>query len=118
MSKRPPALHRRSLFPRPPHSPLLVVVSAAEAVFLPPVHAQQARPNILIFVADDLGWAYIGAYDRCIRDDHADRITGVWLTERHDYAPPGQPLRNLSGTWIRKQKGLGRDCRRRDDVRP
>ena len=56
-----------------------------------PAHAIQsarARPNIVVFVADDLGWRDTGVYgNRAIRTPNIDRIARSGLLVRYAFAP-------------------------------
>jgi arylsulfatase A-like enzyme len=56
--------------------------------------ASTARPNILIVVADDLGWADVSYHGSAIRTPHLDRLAreGVEL-DRHYVAPVCTPTR-------------------------
>jgi len=64
--------------------------------------ADPARPNILLIVADDLGWADVGWHGGRFRTPHMDRLVreGVEL-DRHYVQPVCTPTRAalLSGRW-------------------
>jgi len=68
---------------------LLAAVSAG-------AHAQaNNRPNIVIIMADDLGYGDIGAYGAPIRTPHIDRLAkdGLQLTDYYSAAPNCSPAR-------------------------
>jgi arylsulfatase A-like enzyme len=56
--------------------------------------ANAPRPNILLIVADDMGWADVGYHDSSIRTPHIDRLAreGVEL-DQHYVAPMCTPTR-------------------------
>ena len=75
--------------------PLLAGIAMAMA--FPGVEALAAetpRPNILLVVADDLGWADVGYHDSAIQTPHLDRLAreGVEL-DQHYVAPMCTPTR-------------------------
>ncbi len=82
-----------------PRLPLLVLLLAATAQFH--VFAEE-RPNILLIVADDLGWADVGWHGGRFKTPHMDRLVreGVEL-DRHYVQPVCTPTRSslLSGRW-------------------
>ena len=61
-----------------------------------------ARPNILLIVADDLGWADVGYHGSAFKTPHIDKLAreGVEL-DRHYVQPVCSPTRAalLSGRW-------------------
>lgn len=75
---------------------LLLAGASAE-----PVHAKERRPNLLVIVADDLGYSDIGAFGGEIRTPNLDRLAlaGIRLAGFHT-APTCSPTRSmlLSGT--------------------
>lgn len=82
-------------------------------------HATQSRPNILLIVADDLGYADLGAYGGDIRTPNIDALAsrGLLFTQFHT-APLCSPTRAmlLSGN-NNHVAGVGRQ-RGRNDNRP
>src|SRR3546814_17269579 len=77
---------------------------AALCCVAPPVAAAEAkegRPNLLVIVADDLGYSDLGAFGGEIRTPHLDRLAlaGIRLAGFHT-APTCSPTRSmlLSGT--------------------
>jgi arylsulfatase len=46
---------------------------------------REERPNIMVILADDLGWSDIGAYGAEIRTPHLDRLAGNGLRFTHMY---------------------------------
>jgi arylsulfatase A len=84
-------------------SALSVVGSAAE---------NAAKPNILLIVADDLGYGDVGCYGATkIKTPNIDRLAseGVRLTDAHAPAAVCQPTRYaiLSGTYLMRAKRQG-----------
>jgi len=77
---------------------LFVLLAGAIA---PPAAAQERRPNVLLIVADDLGYSDIGAFGGEIRTPNLDRLAlaGIRLAGFHT-APTCSPTRAmlLSGT--------------------
>jgi len=73
----------------------------ALAVAVAPAAAREGRPNLLIIVADDLGYSDIGAFGGEIRTPNLDRLAlaGIRLAGFHT-APTCSPTRSmlLSGT--------------------
>jgi arylsulfatase A-like enzyme len=63
-------------------------------VLASPVRAEPAAPNILILVADDLGWRDVGYHGSEIRTPHLDKLAraGVRL-DRHYVYPTCSPTR-------------------------
>jgi arylsulfatase A-like enzyme len=78
--------------------PVLPAVLLLAAVCVPASSAaaaeQQGRPNILVLIADDLGWHDVGYHDSEIRTPHLDKLAraGVRL-ERHYVYPTCSPTR-------------------------
>jgi arylsulfatase A-like enzyme len=64
--------------------------------------AEAAKPNILLIVADDLGWADVGWHGGIFKTPNLDRLAkeGVML-ERHYVQPVCSPTRTalMSGRW-------------------
>jgi len=56
--------------------------------------APAPRPNILLIVADDLGWADVGYHESPIRTPHIDRLaSGGIVLDQHYVAPMCTPTR-------------------------
>jgi arylsulfatase A-like enzyme len=78
----------------------LIVLSASHAVSATPTNPQssgsEARPNILLIVADDLGYADLGVYGSDIRTPNIDALArdGVLFTQFHT-APMCAPTRAM-----------------------
>ena len=74
----------------------LIVVAASV-----PAQAKERRPNLLVIVADDLGYSDLGAFGGEIRTPHLDKLAlqGIRLAGFHT-APTCSPTRSmlLSGT--------------------
>lgn len=70
-------------------------------IVIPSVHAKERRPNLLVIVADDLGYSDIGAFGGEIRTPNLDKLAlaGIRLAGFHT-APTCSPTRSmlLSGT--------------------
>jgi arylsulfatase len=64
-----------------PRSLIFVILTAAAAL----ARAQDERPNILLIIADDLGYADLGVYGGDIRTPHIDALAreGVLFTQFH-----------------------------------
>ncbi|WP_406697220.1 sulfatase-like hydrolase/transferase [Singulisphaera sp. Ch08] len=61
-----------------------------------PVHARQERPNVILIVADDLGWADLGCYgSRFHRSPHLDKLAaeGRRFTQAYAASPVCSPTR-------------------------
>ncbi len=57
-----------------------------------------SRPNVVLIIADDLGWGELGSYgQRLIRTPHLDRLAaqGMRLTQAYSGAPTCAPSRNV-----------------------
>ena len=71
----------------------------ALSVLLPlAVSAETSRPNIVVILADDLGWAEVGAFgQQKIRTPHLDRMAaeGQRWTQFYSGAPVCSPSRNV-----------------------
>jgi len=70
---------------------------------------QDARPNILLIVADDLGWSDLGCYGGEIDTPHLDQLSleGMLFTNFH-VAGTGAPTRSMLLTGVDSHKtGLG-----------
>jgi arylsulfatase A-like enzyme len=64
--------------------------------------AEEARPNILLIVADDLGWADVGWHGGPFKTPNLDRLAKEGVTlERHYVQPVCSPTRTalMSGRW-------------------
>lgn len=73
---------------------------ASELLFLvaltPRVRAEQPRPNVLLIVADDLGWTDLGCYGSTFYETpHLDRLAneGVRFTDAYAACPVCSPTR-------------------------
>jgi len=88
---------------------LPAVPAFAQSVAPAPRPAAQARPNVLVIVADDLGWSDLGAFGGEIRTPNLDALAlrGVRFTGFHT-APTCSPTRSelLSGV-DNHEAGLG-----------
>ena len=73
----------------------------ALVIVVSPIQAKERRPNLLVIVADDLGYSDIGAFGGEIRTPNLDRLAlaGIRLSGFHT-APTCSPTRSmlLSGT--------------------
>lgn len=85
---------------RRPFALLLAAIIGAFAT-LTPALAKERRPNLLVIVADDLGYSDLGAFGGEIRTPHLDKLAlaGIRLAGFHT-APTCSPTRSmlLSGT--------------------
>jgi arylsulfatase A-like enzyme len=74
----------------------IAVFLALAGRFVPGAHAEESKrlPNILMLIADDLGWRDVGYHGSEIRTPHLDRLAreGVRL-ERHYVYPSCSPTR-------------------------
>ena len=63
----------------------LLTSAALACLLICPAFAQDARPNILLIIADDLGYADLGAYGGDIRTPNIDSLAarGVLFTQFH-----------------------------------
>ncbi|MHC5065477.1 MAG: arylsulfatase [Planctomycetota bacterium] len=62
------------------------------------VPAQSDRPNVVLIIADDLGWGELGSYgQKLIRTPNLDRLAaqGMRLTQAYSGAPTCAPSRNV-----------------------
>lgn len=79
-----------------------LVASTLTAVALANPLAAADKPNILLIVADDLGWADVGWHGSALKTPHLDQLvaTGVEL-DRHYVQPVCTPTRTAltSGRW-------------------
>lgn len=70
------------------------------------------RPNILLIVADDLGWSDVGAFGGEIQTPHIDSLAanGIRLTDFHT-ASMCSPTRSmlLSG-WLYRPSNSNQPC--------
>jgi arylsulfatase B len=58
------------------------------------LYAQQSRPNIVIILADDLGWANVGFHGSPIQTPHLDSLAGEGIQLNRFYtAPISSPTR-------------------------
>lgn len=82
---------------------------AALAAFMPAA-AQQTRPNVVIILADDLGWGDVSAYgSTTIRTPNIDRLAheGICFTDGHATSATSTPSRYglFTGMYPWKKKG-------------
>ncbi len=79
----------------------LVSLLIALVIAVPPAQAKERRPNLLVIVADDLGYSDLGAFGGEIATPNLDRLAlgGIRLAGFHT-APTCSPTRSmlLSGT--------------------
>ncbi len=76
------------------------------------VIAEQAKPNIIIIYADDLGYGDVGCYGATqVQTPHIDRLAseGLMFTDAHAAAATCTPSRfaMLTGQYAWRQKGTG-----------
>ncbi len=78
-----------------PLARLLLSASLALIVFRAPVAAADRAPNLIVILADDLGWADLGHDGSKIDTPSLDRLAqeGVKLTNFHSSAPMCSPTR-------------------------
>ncbi|HEV2599181.1 arylsulfatase [Sphingopyxis sp.] len=80
---------------------LILIALAGALAAIAPVQAKEQRPNLLVIVADDLGYSDLGAFGGEIRTPNLDRLAlnGIRLAGFHT-APTCSPTRSmlLSGT--------------------
>ncbi len=88
-------------------------IATAAAAALPPLGAQQPKPNIVLFFADDLGYGDISCYG-CpdIRTPHIDGIAGkgVRFVQFYANAPECTPSRTALLTGRYQQRVGGLEC--------
>ncbi len=93
-----------------PSITLIASLVAALFAVAPPVHAQQAkRPNIVMIVADDMGFADLGSYGSEIRTPNMDALAkaGVRFTNFYTHAS-SSPTRSMLLTGVDTHlNGLG-----------
>ncbi|MFB0978995.1 MAG: sulfatase-like hydrolase/transferase, partial [Myxococcota bacterium] len=74
------------------HSPRslgLCLVIAFASLFANPVFAENTRPNVVIFLADDLGWADVGYHgEEVIETPSIDRIAAEGIQLDRFYSTP------------------------------
>jgi len=88
-------------------APAVVLAFCAVVLVVPPARAQQTRddrPNIVIFLADDLGWRDTGPYGNpAVHTPSIDRLARAGLVVRYAFgtSPQCSPSRisMLSGRW-------------------
>ena len=59
-------------------------------------HAQRTKPNILLYIVDDIGWADIGLYgSKYYETPHIDELArrGMLFTNAHAASPSCSPTR-------------------------
>lgn len=91
---------------------LLALCLLGLSIPLPARGASPVRPNILLIVADDLGYGDLGCYGATkIKTPHLDQLAreGVRLTDAHAPAAVCQPTRYalLSGAYFRRAQRQG-----------
>lgn len=74
---------KRLLFPL-----VAVALAACAAPTTPTAHTPPGRPNILLIVADDLGYSDVGAFGGEIRTPHLDRLARQGTRMTSFYASP------------------------------
>jgi arylsulfatase A-like enzyme len=87
----------------------IVCGGTVSAQTLPPPTAAAQRPNILLIVADDLGWSDLGAFGGNIDTPNLDRLAlaGVRFTGFHT-APTCSPTRSMLMSGVdNHEAGLG-----------
>lgn len=68
---------------------LLATLALAAGFFFAPGHSQATPPNIIIILADDLGWADLGCYGNAYNETpHLDRLASEGLRFTQFYAGP------------------------------
>jgi hypothetical protein len=74
------------------HSPRflgLCLVIAFSSLFANPVFSENTRPNVVIFFADDLGWADVGDHcEEVIETPSIDRIAAEGIQLDRFYSAP------------------------------
>ncbi|MCH2169745.1 arylsulfatase [Myxococcota bacterium] len=87
----------------------LCVVLVLACASSPPTRVEPTRPNLLVIIADDLGYADLGSYGSEIPTPHIDRLArdGVQLTNFH-VAATCSPTRAMLITGVDNHRnGLG-----------
>jgi arylsulfatase A-like enzyme len=75
-------------------APLLLAILATASGFSRDCLAEKARPNVLIVVADDLGWGHVGWQNPKVITPHLDRLAGDGVKlSQHYVAPVCSPTR-------------------------
>lgn len=70
-------------------------------IFWAPATAAASRPNVLVIVADDLGWSDIGAFGSEIRTPNIDKLARHGLSMTQFYvAPTCSPTRSMLLTGV------------------
>src|SRR5687768_17153196 len=86
-----------------PHSwPFSMLVLMTAVTILPARADDSKRPNILLIVADDLGWADVGWHGSPFKTPQMDKLVREGLElDRHYVQPVCSPTRTalLSGRW-------------------
>jgi arylsulfatase A-like enzyme len=75
---------------------LLLLAAAVVSIVTGAAHGAESRPNIVLIVADDLGWADLGCYgSRYHRTPHLDRLAqqGMRFTQAYASCPVCSPTR-------------------------
>lgn len=67
---------------------LAASVSAASGIARPQAGAPAGKPNVVIFLADDLGWRDVGYHDSEIRTLNIDRLASEGVRFERAYSYP------------------------------
>src|SRR5689334_23480143 len=85
---------------------------AAPALIPPPASAAPARPNIIVILADDLGYGDLGCYGATkVKTPNVDRLAGegVRFTDAYSTSATCTPSRYslLTGQYAWRKRGTG-----------
>ena len=88
---------------------LVAAIAAAAFVVVIPAHAQGKRPNIVVILGDDLGYADIGAFGSEIRTPNIDALANAGVRFANFYTHAScSPTRSILLTGVdTHQNGLG-----------
>ncbi|MEX2214520.1 MAG: sulfatase-like hydrolase/transferase [Phycisphaeraceae bacterium] len=78
-------LPRRSTFPL---SAIMLIVICMGTLLPSPARAQLSPPNIIILLADDLGWGDVGYHGSRIATPHIDRLAKMGTRHNQFYVQP------------------------------